>query len=205
MIQDPEDALYPGMPTNALDVVRPDFIGTAKQIGVELARLAGAEVRVAADPPDSDLEVESAMATLDQDALDEPDRPGVPSGFSCPDCQGSLFELVGNGNQLRYRCRVGHAWTAVSLLAQQDATLEHALWMSLRSLEEKAALGRRMANSARARGSGRTAELYEENARQALRATGVLRQLLLHQPGQVSDEIAAPDSPLTEFETQQDA
>ena len=127
------------------------------------------------------------MARLDQDALDDADRPGHPSGFSCPDCQGGLFELP--GEQIRYRCRVGHAWTGVSLLAQQDAGLEHALWMALRSLEEKAALARRMASSARRRGNSRTAVHYEESAADALTATGRLRQLLLGQPAQASADL----------------
>jgi len=133
------------------------------------------------------------MARLDQDALDDADRPGHPSGFSCPDCQGGLFELP--GKQVRYRCRVGHAWTGVSLLAQQDAGLEHALWMALRSLEEKAALARRMASSARQRGSERTAVHYEESASDALAATGKLRQLLLGQPAQVTPALTEPDLP----------
>jgi two-component system chemotaxis response regulator CheB len=189
LIQDPRDALYPGMPANALEVVRPELVGSAADLGKELARLAGTAIPTYAPDTDRELDLETAMAEIDQTALDEPDRPGVPSGFSCPDCQGSLFELVGSSGPVRYRCRVGHAWTAVSLLAQQDAGLEHALWMSLRSLEEKAALARRMAHVATDRGSSRTAQMYLEAAEDALRATGVLRDLLLRQPAQVRAEI----------------
>jgi two-component system chemotaxis response regulator CheB len=191
LVQDPEDALYPGMPSNALAVCTPDFVGTAAAIGKELVGLAGSEMPTLRDTADRNLEMEADMAQLDQQALDDPDRPGVPSGFGCPDCQGSLFELP--DRQLRYRCRVGHAWTAVSLLAQQDAGLEHALWMALRSLEEKAALARRMAASARERGSRRTATHYEERAAEALTATGRLRELLIEQPAQVDADLTEPN------------
>lgn len=190
LVQDPEDALYPGMPRNALNVCQPDFVGPAEALGKELARLAGSEAPDWGARPERDLRMETDMARLEQDALDDADRPGVPSGFSCPDCQGTLFELP--DNHLRYRCRVGHAWTSVSLLAQQDAGLEHALWMALRSLEEKAALSRRMANAARLRRSEQTAVHYDESAEAALSATGTLRELLLGQPAQVSPALTEP-------------
>jgi two-component system chemotaxis response regulator CheB len=196
-VQDPDEALYPGMPQNALAACRPDFVGTAQALGKELARLAGSPAPEWSTEAQRELMMETEMARLDQDALDDLDRPGTPSGFSCPDCQGSLFELA--DHHLRYRCRVGHAWTALSLLAQQDAGLEHALWMALRSLEEKAALARRMAHSARLRNSERTAAQYDESAEAALAATGTLRELLLGQPAQVSsaltEGVEPPDDP----------
>jgi two-component system chemotaxis response regulator CheB len=183
LVQDPADALYPGMPTNALAVSSPHLVADAETIGKELVRLSGTEVPLRNDATPRDLRMETEMAELDQAALDDPNRPGSPAGFSCPDCQGALFELP--GPPLRYRCRVGHAWTGVSLIAQQDAGLEHALWMALRTLEEKAVLAQRMAASARSRGSARTAAHYEESARDALSATGRLRDLLINQPAQV--------------------
>jgi two-component system chemotaxis response regulator CheB len=157
-------------------------VGDAETLGKELVRLSGTDAPTRNDAAPRELRMETEMAELDQATLDDPNRPGTPSGFSCPDCQGALFELP--GTPVRYRCRVGHAWTGVSLIAQQDAGLEHALWMALRTLEEKAALARRMAASARARGSVRTAAHYEDSARDALSATGRLRDLLLNQPAQ---------------------
>lgn len=71
-------------------------------------------------------------------------RKGDPSVFACPDCHGVLWE-VQEGKLLRYRCRVGHAYTAEALNVSMSEASEDALWIAMRALEEKAALLRRLA------------------------------------------------------------
>jgi hypothetical protein len=73
--------------------------------------------------------------------------PGAPTPLTCPDCGGALWELA-RGDLVRYRCHVGHAYTADSMVAAQASTVEGALWSALRTLEEKAELSRRMAERA---------------------------------------------------------
>jgi two-component system chemotaxis response regulator CheB len=132
-------------------------------------------------PPASDLLVlETDMAEFDVGALQDPDRPGTPVGMTCPDCSGSLFEIASAG-QIRYRCRVGHAWSARSLVAEQDEVLENALWMALRSLEDKAALHRRMAGAAEDGGQPITAERSRSLADEAQGAAAVIRNLLIEE------------------------
>jgi two-component system chemotaxis response regulator CheB len=121
--------------------------------------------------------MEADFAMMDQDAMDDPDRPGQPSGFSCPDCNGVLYEIR-DGDMLRYRCRVGHAWSAESLLGEQANQLEAALWMALRGLEEKAALARSMGEQAAQRGSTITAKRFAEQAAEATRAATLIRSML---------------------------
>jgi two-component system, chemotaxis family, protein-glutamate methylesterase/glutaminase len=76
-------------------------------------------------------------------------QPAHPSGFSCPSCQGVLFELDGEPAP-RYRCRVGHAWSPGTLVTEHTVTVEDALWVALRALEENAALNLRLAEGRRA-------------------------------------------------------
>jgi len=52
---------------------------------------------------------------------------------------------ISEGN---FRCQVGHAWTAEALLGARDSELEGAMWIAVRSLQEKARLARDMAAKA---------------------------------------------------------
>ena len=45
---------------------------------------------------------------------------------------------------MRFRCRVGHAYSSKSLLADQTAELEASLWAGVRALEESALLMERL-------------------------------------------------------------
>jgi two-component system chemotaxis response regulator CheB len=181
LVQDPRSAPYPSMPTNALAVVPQAIVGTPAELAAYAARHTREIVTVGSGfTPDSDLE--TTLVELDLAAVTSPEQPGPPAGLSCPDCAGGLFEIR-EGSLLRYRCRVGHSWGSLGLLAQQDAGLERALWMALRSLEEKVALCRRLAVSARGRGSALTAQRYDEAAADTQEATATLRALLLQRPG----------------------
>ena len=53
------------------------------------------------------------------DAEQLADSPGL-SGFSCPDCGGRLWEIQ-DGGLLRFRCRVGHMYSADSLVDGKNA------------------------------------------------------------------------------------
>ena len=57
---------------------------------------------------------------------------------------------------VRFRCRVGHAYSSKSLLADQTANLEASLWAGVRALEESALLMERLSERATRR-SGRDA------------------------------------------------
>jgi two-component system, chemotaxis family, protein-glutamate methylesterase/glutaminase len=73
---------------------------------------------------------------------------------------------------------VGHAWSPDSLVARQTVDLESALWMALRSLEEKAALTRDLGDRATVRGHEYMAGRFGEDADDTLRAAELLRELI---------------------------
>lgn len=176
VVQEPADALYPGMPTSALEHVPVDHVQPVAAMGALLARLT-AEPAGAARPAPADMEVEVEVEGFSLEAM-EGEHPGQPSGFSCPDCNGVLWEIQ-DGDLQRFRCRVGHAWSPESLLTQQSEGLEAALWIALRSLEERAALARKLAAPARRRGHTITASRFEEQAAEAQQAARLVRNLLL--------------------------
>jgi two-component system chemotaxis response regulator CheB len=176
VVQDPHEALYRGMPVHAIENVSVDHVLTAAGIAELLVELAGQPPPPSSDDPPALMTYETDIAELEMDAMNA-NPPGTPSGFTCPDCSGTLWELH-EGQLVRFRCRVGHAWSADSLLAQQSAGLEAALWAALRALEEKASLARRMAARARERGHQVSASRFAEQARDASGRAAVVRDAL---------------------------
>jgi two-component system, chemotaxis family, protein-glutamate methylesterase/glutaminase len=175
--QDPADTLYPGMPASALEHVQVDHVLPAAALGALLTRLAAEPAMAAPGPVPAEMEMEVEVEGFSLEAM-EGEHPGRPSGFSCPDCNGVLWEIQDGGLQ-RFRCRVGHAWSPESLLTQQSEALEAALWVALRSLEERAALGMRLAETARRRGHTFSASRFQEQADEAQQAARLVRDLLL--------------------------
>ena len=178
LAQDPLEAPYPGMPKSVIDHVGADHVGSAADLGRLVAELVreGGDDEAAAMSPEL-LEMEVGMAALDDTAMSRRDWPGDRSGFSCPDCDGTLF-AIGDGELLRYRCRVGHAWSARALSAEQSQTVDRALWMAVRSLEERAALNRQLAERAEERGNILSLNRYLERAAEATGSAAVVRRLL---------------------------
>jgi two-component system chemotaxis response regulator CheB len=144
-------------------------------------------VRSEAIMPDRDkntLKDELRELTIHQD---ERDHPGEPSPYSCPECGGVLWELR-DGELLRFRCRVGHAYTSETLTTEQAMTVEHALWSALRALEEHAAVRRRMAERAMLNGNPVTAERYKKRARELDEQAQQVRHLVLEGVGSAEEE-----------------
>ncbi|MBO3742858.1 chemotaxis protein CheB [Actinoplanes flavus] len=169
VIQDPADALYAGMPRAALEAVDPDHVVPAAKIGGLLGDLTAEDLApIPAPGPDAMLDAEVAMSELSSITTD---GLAPPAGFGCPTCGGSLFQIEERPLP-RFRCRVGHAWSPETLLDEQAATLESALWMALRSLQEKAALSRRMAERPHRADPQRFRDMAEdaENAAAEIRA-----------------------------------
>jgi two-component system chemotaxis response regulator CheB len=179
VVQSPDEALYGSMPRNAILNVEVDHVLPVASIATVLDKLAHDSSRgeVAVSKPE-DMEKEAEIADLEPGALHSEHHPGTPSGFACPDCGGALWELVGD-EMIRFRCRVGHAWSAGSLLAEQTDATEMALWTALRALEERVSLSARLVHRMRAGGNARSAEAFEQHANEARRSAEVLRGILL--------------------------
>ena len=111
-------------------------------------------------------------------AIEDDGRPGVPSQFACPDCGGVLWEAEDEGI-LRFRCRVGHSYTAQSLDAQQTEAVEGALWAAIRALEESASLARQMADKAGKTKSHKLVKRFEESARDKMEQATILRNVIV--------------------------
>lgn len=178
VVQDPADAAYSGMPEAALHIAGADHVAPVGELGDLLGSLVGLDVPAVPGAGDGGPRpLEDALAEMEGAALASADRPGAPTGISCPDCGGPLYGSA-VGPMHRFRCRVGHAWSADTLVGAQTSAVESALWAALRSLEEKADLADRMSESAVSRGHLLTADRFTEHAGDARQAALVLRDLL---------------------------
>jgi two-component system chemotaxis response regulator CheB len=180
--QDPEDAMFPSMPTSAIEHGAADYIVPLEQLSTLLRRLCDEQVtlQVKEDVMD-DAAREDAFSEFDVQAIENAERhPGKPSPFGCPDCGGVLW-AIDDGDLTRFRCRVGHGWTTEALRAQQSTSFETALWTALRALEESAALNRQMASRMRERGAAQMSARFTENSSQAEEHARVVRDLLMRQ------------------------
>jgi two-component system chemotaxis response regulator CheB len=181
VVQEPADAIYNGMPRSALENVEVDYCAPASEIASILSRLVNEPVQwEGGDPVSDDMEKEIDVAEFDLESMKDNDRPGNPSRYTCPECHGVLFEIDEEG-LLRFRCRVGHAYSAETLLSEQSEALEAALWAALRSLEENVALTRRLARRMGEKGSHLSAKRFEQKAKELEQRVGLIRNVLISQ------------------------
>ena len=182
VVQNPDEALYSGMPRSAIENVDVDYILPLSDIASILVELASTPVKEVREPVSSEMEIEADIAELELNAMQNPERPGTPSPFACPECAGVLWEIE-EGKVIRFRCRTGHAYSVNTLLAEQSQGLETALWTALRALEEKAALNSRMAGRAQERKQKFSAQNFAEQAQYAQEHARLIRQMLLKGEG----------------------
>jgi two-component system, chemotaxis family, protein-glutamate methylesterase/glutaminase len=168
LVQDPAGADFPSMPLSAIENVEVDQV-------VPLERMAETLVTLVGEPAE-EVPASSILA-LEEDLGEPGSLYGAPSGFTCPDCGGGLWELA-EGGLLRYRCRTGHAFSPESLLGGQTTSREAAMWAAVRSLEEMADLARRLESRMHERGLHYAERRYGTRASEAERHAAVLRELL---------------------------
>jgi two-component system chemotaxis response regulator CheB len=178
IIQDPAEARFSGMPRSALARVKADYVLPVAEIPAVLAQLVGAT-----SLPDSTQEGSSAVPTSDLpthangNAAPPPHekRGNVASGFTCPNCHGSVWELD-DGGLPRIECRVGHAFSVDAFLGEQAVALEDAIWSAINALEERAMTLRRFAERFAGLSRGRR---YLEQADAVEQQAGLLREGLI--------------------------
>jgi two-component system chemotaxis response regulator CheB len=179
VVQDPKEALYPSMPLHALANVEVDYTLPLVGIGALLPRLVQEPVsKEEYQGKSEEMEKEIKVTSMDTSDTQLTPTAGIPSVFSCPECGGVLRE-ISDGDLLRFRCRVGHAFSIASLLEQQSEVIEDALWVALRTLEENVDLSQRMAEQANQREQPWLARRFEGKAQSAKQRIAFIRKALL--------------------------
>lgn len=173
VVQDPADAAFSEMPMNALNEVRPDHV-------VNLAHMPGLLATLAHQPAGETTElsdkirVEVEIAEGRRSSMDDMDRMGRRSVLSCPDCGGVMWEME-DEPPVRYRCHVGHAYTAELMSLAIDKSLRRALAAAMRALDERIALMERLRRTAESDGRDELAASWALRVRELRREAEVIQ------------------------------
>jgi two-component system, chemotaxis family, protein-glutamate methylesterase/glutaminase len=174
VVQDPDDAEFPSMPRSALSRTRIDYVEALAGIPALLDGLvhlpAGEPVEV---PGNIKFEVE--IARTGRSTMMNLDEIGRRSVIACPECHGVMWEIE-DGELVRYRCHVGHAYSVDLLNIALDANLNRALGSALRVLDERAAVSRRLEEQAAERGGSDLARSWQRRADEFERDAEILRE-----------------------------
>ena len=160
VVQDPDSAVAREMPQNVIDRVSVDHVVAPGELSKLLISLSRAPAGPEREPDEYVQQLEGT-------------RAGKRAELVCPTCQGVLSEAEA-GKFKHFRCHVGHAFSLESLVREQSEETERALWAAARSLEESAALSRRVSDGQGNDIQRRLAEKATTQARQADLIRGIL-------------------------------
>lgn len=179
LVQDPAEAPFTSMPASAIANVTVDRVLPLADLAKEISTLT---THMAASPPmaSDQPQHEDDVVAAEKAAAEKGERSNAASPLTCPDCGGVLWELQ-EGNLLRFRCHVGHAYSLDSLMVEQANDLDRALWMAVRTIEERAALSRRLEAHAKEQNRPKSAEQFAKRAAEAEQNVDLVRQIILRQ------------------------
>jgi two-component system, chemotaxis family, protein-glutamate methylesterase/glutaminase len=176
LVQDPEEAPYPELPSRALLAAAADRALPILGIAAALMELVGAPV--ANGHPTRDVVIEAALDRAEVGTPEEMSALGPQTAMACPDCCGPTWQL-GSETTRRYRCYLGHVHTARDLLVRQGRAVEQALWSAVRSLGDRALSLETLARDSLHLDRPQTAELYKKRAEDSRKQATLARQFVL--------------------------
>jgi two-component system, chemotaxis family, protein-glutamate methylesterase/glutaminase len=146
IVQEPSEATTRSMPLSALQHVGIDHRCKIAEMAVLLAELAND------DPADPEPETAAALMETENRIAEgifsvadwwHLERISTPAGLNCPTCRSALYEL-NDRRVLRFRCRSGHAFSALSLLCGKVDARENLMSSISGVLMEEITLSRRL-------------------------------------------------------------
>lgn len=176
VVQDPNDAAFPEMPANALNRLHPDHVVSLAGMPALLTSLALAPAGEAMPVPES-VKFEVAIAKGRSSSINEMDGLGRRSVLACPDCHGVMWE-IDEGDLVRYRCHVGHAYSAEQMSLALDDNLRRALGSALRALEERYNLAKKLEHQAADNKQSTLAASWSRRAREFERELDIVRRAI---------------------------
>jgi two-component system, chemotaxis family, protein-glutamate methylesterase/glutaminase len=176
IVQDPDDAMFPELPTRALQAIRADHVlpidAIARSI-VERVHDRATEVKIP--------ELIAYEARLDSRATvtaGDLEKLGPQSTIACPECSGPTW-IVGGEGARRYRCYLGHVTSARELLDDSVSHVEQALWSAVRALHDRATTLETLASDSLRLGNKQSSQAYSDRAAETRKQADLARQFML--------------------------
>ena len=176
VVQSPIEAAEREMPLAALAASDVDYQSPIAELGA-LLKLLTSKPPGPSPTPAEDVRLEVEIALGRASGTDEANRLANPVPLSCPACGGVLSQ-VRRSPPLRFRCQVGHAYTAEALQVEQEGSVDEALRVALRIVEERAVLAHKMAEDARRSGLRHSAASFERRSAESRDHVETLRAAL---------------------------
>ena len=176
LVQDPNEAEYPGMPLSVLQTMEVDHVLPLKKMGEAIENIVK-NVPLKGTQAPSKVVAESRISEKVATSIDKVAQLGEKSLFSCPDCGGALWK-INNGHVAHYRCHIGHSYSEEDLGVKQYEGIEHTLWVAVRMMEERKINFRKLEKEARDKGLERLANTYAKHDSQLEDHIEQLKELL---------------------------
>jgi two-component system chemotaxis response regulator CheB len=189
IVQDPLEAFAPGMPESARRHVPVDDCLPIGEIAVAIVKAARRKTPSdAAEPCDASLKELINGELMGHESMQE--RFGSPSPIVCPHCDGPIWE-ISDGKVIFFRCAEGHAYSPDSLLAAEGESLERALWVAVKTLDERAALLRRLVQKTSHDGPNCVTKSLQAKAEECEHSAASLRGILSKLSSSMTEPAAA--------------
>ena len=201
IVQDPAEALYPGMPASAIAHVQVDLVVPSDRIAETIVRVVNGDL----DPVDpvggtpvgggnpGSGERRGRGTSVERNEVVGTAGNGQSVTSTCPECGGVLEELHALG-VTQWQCRVGHRYSAESLADAQAEGVEAALWAAIRALEDRETLLERMADQVEAHGNRRSAASFRKRACEAGDQAQSLRSVLARTAASTVEKVSHSES-----------
>ncbi|MBC8747510.1 two-component system chemotaxis response regulator CheB [Paraburkholderia sp. WC7.3g] len=182
LVQDPVDAFASEMPRHASPFA--DHVLPLDQMGRCLVKLTSANAsapgqndRVRREATDR-IVLEHSAWLNGVPPFDPIKELATPSTFTCPECNGTLWRITGS-RVIRYRCHIGHAYSAASLDDGLSVGAEDSLRQALRALREREMFSRERSDHFAKTGDTAAQQREQDNALRAGRAAELLQSMLM--------------------------
>jgi two-component system chemotaxis response regulator CheB len=135
----------------------------------------------------SKLEAETEIPRMKGRAPDLVEGIGTPVSFTCPECSGPIREIK-DSTIVRFRCQVGHAYSAQAMFAGRLESLEAEMWHLVSSSEESRRLALMLARQARKERLFEVAKDFERTAKGCQAQSEALQHLIQRLPSARYDD-----------------